>query len=116
MQRIANRDARNAAKCRMEFNGSNIFGRATADGERYVVFDYGLHYPMYVWDSGQWYENGDGYSITTSKHHGQVRPVPNTLLMSTEAMQQLVAYGIAGVAVNEEVSEDIVAQAIGGSI
>lgn len=98
--KVANRDASGHVRLRMDFNGSNLYGRTTKDGERYVVFSYGPHYPMFVYDNGVWYSNADRYSVSTSKQYGQVNPY-NTVPMETDKMRALVVYGIAGVAVGK---------------
>jgi hypothetical protein len=98
--KVANKDARGHVKLRMDFNGSNLYGRTTNDGERYVVFSYGPHYPMLVYDNGVWYSNADKYSVSTSKQYGQVCPC-NTVPMETDKMRALVVYGIAGVAIGK---------------
>ncbi len=40
---------------------------------RYVVYSYGKHFPMAMYDGEQWRVNYDKYSRTTSKHQGYVR-------------------------------------------
>lgn len=97
---VSNKNARGHVKLRMDFNGSNLYGRTTKDGERYVVFSYGPHYPMLVYDKGVWYMNSDKYSSSTSKHRSQVHP-GEVVWMETEKMRALAVYGIVGVAVGK---------------
>ncbi len=42
----------------------------------YVVYSYGYHFPMYIYDrqAGIWIGNEDRYSMSTSKHQSQCRP------------------------------------------
>lgn len=42
----------------------------------YVVYSYGSHYPMFIYDleTDQWFINGDRYSVTTSKQSSILRP------------------------------------------
>lgn len=59
------------------FYGSNVAGYwIHAKMGYYVVFSYGEHYPLYVFDRGQnlWYRNMDKYSATTSQHSGYAFP------------------------------------------
>lgn len=43
-------------------------------GHQYVVYSYGYHWPLAVYDRGTctWYVNEDKYSVTTSRHFGLV--------------------------------------------
>ena len=82
---------------REQFNGSynkrakgpSIFGR-WHHGKVYVVYSFGKHYPMYLWYKKQWYENSDGYSRSTAKHHTQARPTNDTIKLTTEEMNQYI--------------------------
>ena len=76
MLKIANNKASQAVADKVEFNGSNTFGRWYNGNETtiYVVFSYGYHFPMFAWIKGVWYENTDKYSVSTSKQQTQLRP------------------------------------------
>jgi hypothetical protein len=71
--------------------------------ERYVVYSYGKHFPLFVHQDGIWYENQDRYSVSTSKHRSQSHPHTNTMPMTTSALQRIIDDGIAGLAVLGEV-------------
>lgn len=71
-QRVANIRASEYTTRKEEFRGNNTFGEWK--GDTYVVYSYGYHFPMYVYKNGQWYENSDKYSISTSKQQSQLRP------------------------------------------
>lgn len=60
---------------RVPFTANNIFGQNWAQGI-YVVFSYGTHWPLFVYDSkrNKWYSNSSKYGVTTSKHYGQAHP------------------------------------------
>ena len=73
MDRVANKDCRSYVERKEEFNGSNLYARNI--GKIYVVYSYGKHYPMFLFRKENWYENSDGYSVSTRKHHGQARPM-----------------------------------------
>lgn len=74
---------------RQEFKANNLFAKWT-DGV-YVVYSYGKHFPMYIYNPIEqiWYENKDKYSQSTSKQQTQARPTgEDTVLISTDAMQR----------------------------
>lgn len=73
MNRIANRVAHEYVSRREPFQGSNLFGE-TLPGGAYVVYSYGYHWPLFVYDGTRWWRNEDKYSPTTSKHSGQACP------------------------------------------
>ena len=87
------------------FNGNNLFAvRLLAQPEvnlteRYVVYSYGTHWPLFINQDGIWYENADRYSPTTSKHRSQAHPLTDTMPMTNAAMRRIVEDGIAGLAV-----------------
>ncbi len=101
--KIANRDARDWVTKRKPFKGSNLYGETKPvyiNGEEspqdavYTVYSYGEHFPMFAYANGQWFENSDGYSRTTSRHRSQARPYGiNTIKMDTKQMQNLTRYG-----------------------
>lgn len=68
------KDARNLVATCTEFKGSSIF--AKNEGRWYVVYSYGIHFPMFAYhrDQQQWYANSDKYSVTTSRHQTACRP------------------------------------------
>ena len=74
--KIANHQAREYTSAKREFKANNIFAEWQADGTRYVVYSYGPHWPLYIYDSttDQWYANFSRFGVTTSKHKGQARP------------------------------------------
>lgn len=110
MERIANSKARGYVASRKPFIGSNLFGKWSCptnaeDMERdcvYVVYSYGTHFPLWVWDGNvkQWFGNHDRYSKTTTKHRGQTQPVEGSSIrwFDTETMKQLVYRGLSGIA------------------
>lgn len=84
--RVANRDASKYVNELKEFKGSynryadaSIFAENKVsfdDEELYVVYSYGYHFPMYIYDrqAGIWVGSKDKYSSSTSKHQSQCRP------------------------------------------
>lgn len=73
MKRIANRHAHEYVSRREPFKGSNLYGERLPGGG-YVVYSYGPHWPLYVYDGTHWWRNEDKYGTTTSKHSGQACP------------------------------------------
>ena len=109
--KTSNINCRTLVQSRKPFNGNNLFAvhlPARPDlnlTERYVVYSYGTHWPLFVWqacdqdsDLGMWFENQDRYSPTTSKHKTQAHPHYPTQPMTAGAMRRIVEDGIAGLA------------------
>lgn len=73
--KIANRNAREYVRTLQPFTANNLY--AENAGVFYVVYSYGEHWPLWVYDGENdcWYENDDKYSSTTSKHKSQTRPI-----------------------------------------
>lgn len=103
MRRVANSKARPYVQSKLTFMGSNLWGEWITDPEnsddlgRYVVFSYGYHFPMWVYDmhSCQWYGNQDKFSQSTSRHCSQTIPVARDEItwLSTGFMCKLVRLG-----------------------
>ena len=57
--------------------GARIFGE-WKQADLYVVYSYGYHWPMYVWDDveRQWYGLDGKYSRSTTSHAGHACPAP----------------------------------------
>jgi len=103
--KTSNIKCRQFVQSRQPFTANNLFAvhlPAQPDlnlTERYVVYSYGTHFPLFVHQSGVWFENQDRYSVTTSKHRSQSHPHYPTQPMTTGAMRRIVEDGIAGLAV-----------------
>ena len=107
MARIANRDVRSyvARKEEFETNNQTIFAkeRKYQDGTHvYVVYSYGNHFPMYVYDyvTGQWYGNSDKYSRTTSSHQNYARPPHVSDWFDINTMVRITHAGLVGIVEN----------------
>lgn len=93
MLKVANAQCRDLVSRRLPFKGSNLWGEW--EGDTYVVYSYGKHFPLWVYDSAihQWFGNADRYSVTTSKHRSQSQPMNVTVKwFDTETMKRLT-YG-----------------------
>ena len=68
----------------------------------YVVFSYGCHHPLYVYDnvSGRWFENRDRVSQTTTQHRADARPKDkegkyvSTFECNTSSMVGVARFGL----------------------
>tara|TARA_B100001287_G_scaffold75615_1_gene62822 strand:- start:21852 stop:22442 length:591 start_codon:yes stop_codon:yes gene_type:complete len=69
--RTANVRSRDLVINRIPFKGNNT--HAEYRNGAYVVFSYGW-YPVFVYKDGQWFENEEGYSMSTKKQMSQMRP------------------------------------------
>lgn len=56
----------------------------------YVVYSYGDHWPLFVHDGFDWYENEDKYSPTTSKHRSQTHPHCETTKVSRTWLRNFI--------------------------
>jgi hypothetical protein len=90
--RTTNKYADDSVTAREPFKASNTFGEWIK--EVYAVYSYGYHFPMFVWANGEWYENTDKYSRSTSKQQGQLRPHDEVRYkLTTDELKQLVSAG-----------------------
>ena len=69
--KTANIRARDLVVNRIPFKGNNT--HAEYRNGVYTVFSYDW-YPVFVYKDGQWFENEDGYSMSTKKQMSQMRP------------------------------------------
>jgi hypothetical protein len=80
--KISNIRARGFVQDRLPFKANNLF--AVNKNNKYIVYSYGTHFPLFMYSNGTWYENQDKYSVTTSKQKTQSHPLCNTQKVSTE--------------------------------
>ena len=84
------------ATAQTPFKNSNesVFTKDTDD--LYIVYSYGEHFPMYVYDKfvQLWFGNTDKYSPTTSKHQTMAHPDAEEVnMLNTEELSALVRLG-----------------------
>ena len=88
--RVANKDASKYVNELKEFKGSyNKYGKHNTSifaenieafdlygKELYVVYSYGYHFPMYIYDrqAGIWIGSKDKHSVSTTRHQSHCRP------------------------------------------
>lgn len=63
---------------------------------RYVVFSYGHHYPMYVYDyeACQWFGNADKSTPTTQRHKRKFQPYSVAQWVDTATLNSIAVSGI----------------------
>lgn len=90
--RINGRLARPYVQERKPFTNSNgqLFGRYEAP-LLYVVYSYGEHWPLFVHDGFDWYENEERYSPTTTRHRSHAHPFRETIKVSRNALRAMIA-------------------------
>ena len=111
MSRVKNAtfaDIRKHVQDKVEFDSTTgnlfscIYSYANRSNKRYVVFSYGGHWPLFVYDfnTDRWFENDDRYSNTTSKHRRYAHPLPpeGTTKLSLDEMRVLSDYGLKALA------------------
>jgi len=96
MSKTPLREVRQYVKDRREFKGNNCHGLWV--GRMYVVYSYGDHWPMFLYDSQcrEWFENEEKYSVTTSKHRSSAHPHCDTKLRSCKWMKDCINHGGEG--------------------
>ena len=102
--RVSNNKAIEYVEKLEEFDGSNTMGRWVGDENLYVVYSYGSHFPMYIYDKvqGKWIGNKDKYSRSTTRHQSQLRPSSVGLWLDTDEIKGLVWHGgLLGLTINK---------------
>jgi len=89
MANVSNTKCRSFVKACLPFKGSNLYGELLGNGI-YAVFSYGSHFPLFAHVGDQWYENGEHYSNTTSKQHGQAHPHTDTIKVSCAELKSII--------------------------
>ena len=104
------------ARYRDEFEHASVFGKwlgcyrirgfdetfdqmtQPPENRVFVIYSYGEHFPMYVWDEGthQWLGNKDKYSRTTSTHQSKYRPSEVANWFDTATLKKILRYGYIG--------------------
>ena len=103
MKRIANNKAREVIDKLEEFQGSNMLGKWLGIGnvraekdKLYVVYSYGSHFPMYIYDAKEqkWLGNSDKYSRSTTRQQSHARPSSGIdVWYNTDDMKEVIYHG-----------------------
>ena len=83
-------EMRSKVEAKQLFKGNSVF--SVWEGNLYVVYSYGYHFPMYVYDDviGEWIGNTSKYSSTTSRHQSKCRPNSVRYEMNNNELRKLV--------------------------
>ena len=96
MPKLANNQVRDAVDKRQLFTNTNdtVHSDFTSP-ELYVVYSYGSHYPMYVYDNiaRQWFGNETRSTPTTERHKTQARPDGDIRWVSTDYLRAMILAG-----------------------
>jgi len=99
--KVANSSCRPFVQEHKPFTGSNLYAVIhgyESDDERYIVYSWGEHFPMFIYANGCWFENEDKYSRSTTRHNTQAHPLKSTVLLSTYWMRVLANEGYHAIA------------------
>jgi hypothetical protein len=90
--KVNNGDMSGQVAYRNTFVNNNDTAWGEHSGDLYVVYSYGYHFPMYVYDYRleQWFGNSDKYSSTTSRHQSYARPRGEDIKYLDTSMMKLV--------------------------
>lgn len=90
--RINGRKCRPYVQNRKAFTNSNgqLYG-VSHTPLLYVVYSYGEHWPLFVWDGFDWYENEDRCSPTTSRHRSYAHPYAETQLLPCSWLRTFIS-------------------------
>ena len=103
--RVSNNKAREYVNEYKNFQGSNTMGMWVGDEKIYVVYSYGHHFPMYVFDrvENKWIGNKDKYSQSTTRHQSLLRPSRGVeVWLDTDELKSLVIHqGLVGLTINK---------------
>lgn len=93
--RVNHKDMRHCISAKREFKSYSGSVYAKHHQDLYIVFSYGEHFPMYVFDfnTRSWYGNGDKYSPTTSRHQSQANPGVVSDWLDTDTLKRLINLG-----------------------
>lgn len=93
---LANNQVREFVNDRRPFKNNNGTMFTTYRHDLYVVYSYGEHYPMYVYDciAKQWFGNDSKSSRTTQRHKTQARPDDRDVYgVTTDYLRALILAG-----------------------
>lgn len=75
------------------FDASNLVSTYTSNGAWYVVYSYGLHWPLVAYHvpSKRWYVNDERRSRSTSRHLGLcMRAINASIVMDRDSLYSLI--------------------------
>lgn len=92
---IQNADVRDYVNRRERFITGNKTMYSVIKNDMYIVYSYGEHWPMYVYDAigREWFSNKDKSSRTTGKHTSCARPDQPTTPCSCLYLKDMIIAG-----------------------
>ena len=96
-------------------NTGSVYTTDQVHPDLYIVYSYGEHFPMYVYDdaSSTWFGNSDKFSPTTAKHQTLARPnvdVGFIHMMPKHELKYLIDFGgYAGYCADRCMGQDVIA-------
>jgi hypothetical protein len=99
--KVSNKNAYQYINNLEAFHASNLYGEWR--GNTYVVFSYGEHFPIYIWDDVvyKWIGNMDKYSHSTTRHQSLAKPHYVHRWVDTEGLKSMIRDGIVGYCINQ---------------
>ena len=102
-KRTANRRCKEFVEQKKPFKGSNMYGgwefpRNEDASPMYVVYSWGTHFPMYLYEptENEWFKNTDGTSHSSCQHRWDARLAnTNYIPIDTETIKGIIEYGIS---------------------
>ena len=93
-----NSDARKHVQRRTAFEGTNLFAARKKVGSdyRYVVYAFGTHWPIFVFEKGVWYQNVTAKpydSRIVQKMMDQIHPLKETTKMDVKTLRRVAVDG-----------------------
>jgi len=114
--KISNNKAIEYIKKLEVFQGNNTYAEWLSHGSGddsghheskkiYVIYSYGHHFPIYIYDAKEqkWIGNKDKYSPSTTRHQSLLRPSDEDIIwLSSDEMQKVrFNYGLVGYLINQ---------------
>jgi hypothetical protein len=99
--RVSNKNAIEYIEEFEPFHASNMFGEWY--GVNYVVYSYGYHFPMWVWDSQSriWIGNLEKYSRSTTRQQSLTRPHQVDKWVDTQSLKSIAEHGLIDYCFNQ---------------
>jgi hypothetical protein len=95
--KLSNKEVRPCVESLIPFKANNLYGEESkVNGVLvYAVYSYGYHFPIYAYSYklNKWYGNKEKYSVSTSRHQSQARPLADIEYIPTAELQFRIAQG-----------------------
>lgn len=99
VERVTLKTVRAYVQAKEVFKGSHLFSMwVSSDSNRfacYVVYSYGVHFPLYVWEAATdtWYGNMSKYSRSTTRHKSACDPYTVKHWVGTAHLKGIIEFG-----------------------